>query len=93
MINLFVLTVPAVFAFQELSIKGLPNRCSSYPSYNATSETAGPWKIIADSTASTFDGFNVSAAIFTNNGVDRFGFVCILPVFVLSLFTYTSFEQ
>ncbi|KAF1949011.1 hypothetical protein CC80DRAFT_281604 [Byssothecium circinans] len=71
------LTFSLVLALQEVSVQPLPNKCSSFPSYNNSTGIAGPWKVVADSTGSAFDGFNVSAETFTNNGVDRFGFITL----------------
>jgi hypothetical protein len=62
-------------ALPTVTVNPLENDCSSYPSYNPTTKTAGPWEVIADSTNTSFDGFNVSAETFTNNGIDQFGFV------------------
>ncbi|KAF2684233.1 hypothetical protein K458DRAFT_487689 [Lentithecium fluviatile CBS 122367] len=53
----------------------LPNDCSAYPRWNATSNTAGPFTVVADSTGSSIDGNPASVESFTNDGKDRYGFV------------------
>jgi hypothetical protein len=37
------LALPSTVALPKVTIKALPADCSSYPGYNADSNTAGPW--------------------------------------------------
>lgn len=65
----------AVLGAGELRVTPLPNGCASYPGYNNATNEAGPWSAVADSKNSTIDGFKISVESYTNDGVDRFGFV------------------
>ena len=51
--------------------------CAPYPAYNATTGIAGPWLVRAYRTTAgeTLDERPISVASFTNDGLDRFGFV------------------
>jgi hypothetical protein len=51
------------------------NSCAVYPGWNASTNTAGPFTAIADSTGSSIDGNPASVADFTNDGKDSYGFV------------------
>lgn len=73
----FLYLAPSILALPEVKIIPLPSACSSYPGYNSTTDIAGPWSALADSTNSSIDNLPASAASFTNDGVDRFGFVCL----------------
>ncbi|KAF1994195.1 hypothetical protein P154DRAFT_582025 [Amniculicola lignicola CBS 123094] len=64
-------------AVYGVTIAPLPRSCSSYPGYNNATGIAGPWAVVADSTGSDFDGKRAGAETFTNNGMDRFGFITI----------------
>lgn len=68
-------TLPAL-AISNLKAIPLSADCSSYPAYNSSADTAGPWSVVADSTGyAPIDGLRVSIESFTNNGTDRYGFV------------------
>jgi hypothetical protein len=65
-----------VTAVPNVTVTRLSNGCAAYPGYNSTTGIAGPWLARADSTGSSeIDGLQLSAASFTNDGTDRFGFV------------------
>jgi hypothetical protein len=63
-------------AVSNVTVTRLTEGCASYPGYNTTTGIAGPWLARADSTGSTaLNGLQLSVSSFTNDGVDRFGFV------------------
>ncbi|KAF2267200.1 hypothetical protein CC78DRAFT_92692 [Lojkania enalia] len=66
-----------IAAVPDVSVTPLATDCSAYPNYDASTGEAGPFIVVADSTGSTFDGNKVSAEVFTNDGVDRFGFITL----------------
>lgn len=68
---------PIINAVPNVTAVPLLIDCSPYPAYNPATSQAGPFTVIADSTGSSIDGLSVSAESFTNNGVDRYGFVSI----------------
>ncbi|KAF1976574.1 hypothetical protein BU23DRAFT_30026 [Bimuria novae-zelandiae CBS 107.79] len=76
LISALALTLPRhISALPPVEIELLAPTCSSYPSYNATTNIAGPWKVVADSTGTSIDGGGASIVSFTNDGKDRYGFV------------------
>jgi hypothetical protein len=52
--------------------------CAVYPGWNASTNTAGPFIVTADSTGSSIDGNPATVADFTNDGKDSYGFVRIV---------------
>jgi len=56
--------------------------CAVYPGWNASTNSAGPFTVIADSTGSSIDGNPATVADFTNDGKDSFGFVRSMFMFI-----------
>lgn len=53
--------VPTAFALPEVTIKALPAACSSYPQYDESSNTAGPWIVqLANSDNADIEGWGDS---------------------------------
>ncbi|KAF2870762.1 hypothetical protein BDV95DRAFT_607895 [Massariosphaeria phaeospora] len=67
----------AVLAIPKVTVSPLSNGCSAYPGYSNTTGQAGPWTVVADSTGSSIDGLKISAESFTDDGVNRWGFVTL----------------
>ncbi|KAI1080171.1 hypothetical protein F5B20DRAFT_570562 [Whalleya microplaca] len=55
-----IASVPLAHAIPDVTVKALPTGdCSSYPGYDASSDTAGPWTIaIVDSENAAIEGFS-----------------------------------
>lgn len=73
----------------------LPPSCATYPSYNATTLAAGPFTLVAEAPGAPVNGTSASLVSFTNDGKDRYGFVCVpspFPLFLLRVFT-SSLER
>lgn len=69
-------SVPVVFCAlpDDVTAVPLPEACSSYPGYNADTDTAGPWNVkLANSENPAIDGFSNTDvySIAFNPGVDR----------------------
>jgi hypothetical protein len=80
-IALALLIPTTILAASNVTVERLTEGCTSYPNYNSTTGIAGPWLIRADSTSNPeLNGLQLSIAPFTNDGIDRFGFVRALPL-------------
>lgn len=62
-------------ALPPLTLEPLSPSCSSYPSYNPTTQIAGPWPLLSASTGTPIENATASIVSFTNDGKDRYGFV------------------
>jgi hypothetical protein len=85
--NLSVATLlaalPSTLALPEVTIKALPADCSSYPGYNAESDTAGPWILqLNNSDNPDLESFGDSVVYSLSVGPSgpsmRWGYVCTI---------------
>jgi hypothetical protein len=58
-----------------LSASALNTTCSTFPSYNTTTQSTSPFTLLASSATAPINGTAASFVSFTNDGVDRYGFV------------------
>ncbi|KAK7182323.1 hypothetical protein DPSP01_002376 [Paraphaeosphaeria sporulosa] len=68
--------IPSLSAF-ALAADALNTTCSSFPTYNATTLATSPFTLLASSPTAPINGTAASFVSFTNDGVDRYGFVTI----------------
>ncbi|KAF9729245.1 hypothetical protein PMIN06_000146 [Paraphaeosphaeria minitans] len=66
-----------VLSASALAADALNTTCSSFPAYNATTLTTAPFTLLASSPTASINGTAASFVSFTNDGVDRYGFVTI----------------
>ncbi|KAH7135165.1 hypothetical protein B0J11DRAFT_154224 [Dendryphion nanum] len=70
----------ATYAFPAaaLTVVKLDSDCSTYPNFNNATSIAGPWTVLSEGTGNTnLDRVEVSAETFTEDGINRFGFITI----------------
>lgn len=66
----------AALPANALTVTKLDSDCSTYPDYNKDTAIAGPWTVVSEGTGnSILEGVKVSAETFTEDGINRFGFV------------------